>query len=116
MALHDREALHDRGTAWNDDLKHHLWVTRKEVSDEMTSLCKDFLRQIKQTDKSGRNVSPLLLYWGYQAAQTYAELYSDTADEEYLDSCEVVEETLRVLDRRWRLAGLPLIEETEDPC
>jgi hypothetical protein len=90
MALHNSQSL----------------AVRKALSDEMVILSRAFLARITHHPGSADNISPLLLYWAYQAASTYALLYLETGDEQHLESWEVVEETLQTLNRRWRVAGI----------
>lgn len=79
---------------------------REALSNEVMILSRRFLSRITQDASSGDNVSPLLLYWAYQAASIYASLYRETADEKHLKSWEVLEETLKTLNKRWMVAGM----------
>jgi hypothetical protein len=90
MVLHNSKSLADR----------------EVLFDEMIVLSREFLSTITQNAKSGDHVSPLLLHWAYQAASTYALLYRETGQEKHLKSWEVLEETLRVLNKRWMVAGM----------
>jgi hypothetical protein len=127
IGLHDPQKSHDSTVA--DDRESHSWVARKAVADEvyslqkslmssyslkydadslsskMTSLSKTYLSRITENPDCSKSTSPCMLYWTYQAAKTYARLYRDTGSETYLESCRVVEETLNILNRRWKAAG-----------
>jgi hypothetical protein len=81
-------------------------AVREVLSDEIIVLSRAFLSRITVDVRSGDDVSPLLLYWAYQAAGVYASLYRETGDEKHLESWEVVEETLRTLNKRWMAAGM----------
>jgi len=89
MALHNTQSL----------------VVRKSLSDEIVDISRAFLARITQNANGAESVSPLLLYWSYQAASTYALIYLETGDEEHLDSWGILEETLKILNGRWRVAG-----------
>lgn len=84
----------------------HPLAVRETLSDEVIVLSRAFLSRITQHARSGDNVSPLLLYWTYQAASIYASLYRETGDEKHLKSWEILEETLRTLNKRWMVAGM----------
>jgi hypothetical protein len=78
---------------------------RKELSDEVVVLAREFLFRITRNARSGDNVSPLLLYWAYKAASIDALLCLETGDDKHLQSWRVLEETLRTLSKRWMVAG-----------
>lgn len=64
-----------------------------------------FLSKITETKTAGDSVSPLLIYWAYQAASTYASLYLESGDGEHLQSWAIVDKCLKVLAKRWGIAG-----------
>lgn len=92
MVLHDEDSL----------------IARKALCEEMIIIARSFLARLTQNPDTYENVSPLLLNWAYQAANTYVMLYLETADDEYLQCWSILEETLKVLNKRWRVAGADL--------
>jgi len=87
-------------------------ATRKALSDEMVMISRIFQSRITENPRSGDKISPLLLYWAYQAVGTFASLYLETGDEAHLESWGVVDGCLKALARRWGIAGayLQLLE------
>ena len=105
MALHDPRSPTNQTAIVGSEREQHSAAIRKTISDEMAAMSKTYLDRITQNSTTAENASPLLLYWAYQAASNYSRLYHATGDEQYFEAREVVQETLRTLDRRWKTAG-----------
>lgn len=106
MALHDPRSSANQTTIIGSEREQHSAAIRKTISDEMAVMSKTYLDRITQNSTAVEKVSPLLLYWAYQAASNYSRLYHATGDEQYFEAWEVVQETLRTLDGRWKTAGM----------
>ena len=76
----------------------------KRAADRVLDLSKELLTGFATLDLEA--TAPLLPDASYRSARVYLELAQTSKDERFLQAYEVCKESLRMFDKRWRIAGM----------